>query len=89
VEGAPHISNEHEIQLRDHRILRSIEPLDFDPELANDYLACFQSDAEKAFVVGELETLYGELENPGERLKEMELIANPNVCFDSPDSDEW
>ena len=68
--------------------LRSIEPLDFDPELANDYLACFQSDAEKAFVVGELETLYGELEDPGKRLKDMELIANPNVCFDSPDSDE-
>jgi hypothetical protein len=65
--------------------LRSIEPLEFDPELAN---ACFQSDAAKAFVVGELETLYGELDDPGERLKTMELIANPNVCFDSPDSDE-
>lgn len=68
--------------------LRSIEPLDFDPELANDYLACFQSDAAKAFVVGELETLYGELDHPGERLKNMDLIANPNVCFDSADSDE-
>jgi hypothetical protein len=68
--------------------LRSIEPLDFDPELANDYLDCFQSDAAKAFVVGEVETLYGEMENPADRLKTMDLISNPNVYFDSPDSDE-
>lgn len=68
--------------------LRSIEPLDFDPELANDYLDCFQSDAAKALVVGEVETLYGEMENPGDRLKMMDLIGNPNVYFDSPDSDD-
>jgi len=68
--------------------LRSIEPLDFDPALANDYLACFQSDTAKAFVVDEVETLYADLEDPADRLKTMDLIANPNVYFDSPDSDE-
>jgi hypothetical protein len=68
--------------------LRSIKPLDFDPALADDYLACFQSDEAKAFVVGEVETLYDELENPGDRLKDMSLIGNPNVSFDSPDSDD-
>lgn len=68
--------------------LRSIEPLDFDPELANDYLDCFQSDAAKAFVVGEVETLYGELKNPSNRLKMMDVIGNPNVYFDSADSDD-
>lgn len=66
--------------------LRSIDPLEFDPELGNDYLECFQSDAAKAFVVDELRYLYGELANAGERLEIMKLIGDPNVLFDSPDS---
>jgi hypothetical protein len=37
------------------QFLRSITPLDFDPELTNDYLECFQSDAAAGFVVDELE----------------------------------
>jgi hypothetical protein len=68
--------------------LRSIEPLEVDPALAGDYLQCFQSDAAKAFVIGELEHLYGELEKPRERLKMMSVIGNPNAYFDSPDSDD-
>ncbi len=68
--------------------LRSIEPLEFDPALAGDYLQCFQSDAAKAFVVDELEHLYGELEKPGERLELMSVIANPNVYFDSDEDIE-
>jgi hypothetical protein len=68
--------------------LRSIEPLEFDPELAGDYLECFESYDAKAFVMGELETLYGELEKPGERLEMMSVIGNPNVYFDWDDDDE-
>lgn len=70
--------------------LRSIDPLEFDPELAIDYLECFQSDAAKAQVIDELEHLYGELDAPGERLELMRVIGDPNVCFDvsedEPDS---
>lgn len=68
--------------------LRTIEPLDFDPELANDYLDCFQSDTAKAFVVDELEALYGELPDSKKRLGIMKLIGNPDVCFDPPDIEE-
>jgi hypothetical protein len=68
--------------------LRSIEPLEFDPALAGDYLQCFQSDAAKAFVIDELEYLYGELEKRGERLEMMSVIGSPNTYFDSPDSDD-
>lgn len=68
--------------------LRSIEPLDFDPWLAPDYLACFQSDLAKAFVIDEVDTLYADLENPGDRLERMDLIGNPRVWFDSPDDDD-
>jgi hypothetical protein len=68
--------------------LRTIDPLEFDPELANEYLECFQSDTAKAFVVGELEALYDELTDSAARLETMKLIGNPNVCFDSPDLEE-
>lgn len=41
--------------------LRSIEPLDFDKALANDYLQCFQSEEEKGNVMDELEEFYANL----------------------------
>lgn len=68
--------------------LRSIDPLHFDPGLANDYLECFQSNAAKAFVVDELEHLYGELADSGKRLEIMSLVGNPNAFFDALDSEE-
>ena len=68
--------------------LRSIDPLEFDPGLANDYLDCFESDAAKAFVVDELDHLYGELEEPGKRLKLMDAVGDPNVYFDEPENEE-
>jgi hypothetical protein len=68
--------------------LQSIKPLDFDPALISDYLQCFQSDTAKAFVMGELEYLYDELEKSGERLKMMDMIADPNVDFDSDEEVE-
>jgi hypothetical protein len=68
--------------------LRSIEPLEFDPGLADEYLDCFKSDSAKAMILGELEVLYEDLEDQGERLKLMELVANPNVIFDFEESDD-
>lgn len=68
--------------------LRSIAPLEFDPELTQEYINCFQSDSAKSLVIGELETLYGELSDPGDRLEKMNIIGNPNVYLDSPDSED-
>jgi hypothetical protein len=68
--------------------LRSIPPLDFDPELVDEYLDCFQSDAAKAFVIDELKTHYGEMTDKGDRLKKMEVIGSPNVSFDALDAEE-
>lgn len=69
--------------------LRDIQSLDFDPALTGDYLECFQSDAGKAFVMGELEHLYSEMEGDiGERLELMQVIGAPNVYFDD-DDEEW
>lgn len=68
--------------------LRSIPPLEFDPELVDEYLDCFQSDAAKAFVRDELEHHYEELTDKGDRLKKIEVIGAPGVYFDDPDFDE-
>lgn len=62
--------------------LRQIEPLDFDPELVDDYLDCFQSDAAKSFVVDELETLYEDVADIGKRLEMIDIIACKGVYFD-------
>lgn len=62
--------------------LRSIEPLDFDEALAADYLQCFQSEEGKQAVMDELEELYSNLEDAGQRHQLMSVIGNPNMDFD-------
>lgn len=62
--------------------LRSIPPLEFDEALAPDYLQCFQSEKRKQHVMGELEELYRNVEDAGQRHAMIGLIGNPNVDFD-------
>lgn len=68
--------------------IRGIEPLGFDPGLVDEYLDCFRSDSAKSLVIGELETLYEDLDNVKERYQEVNLIGQPNVCFDDEESDD-
>ena len=69
--------------------LKGIEPLDFDPALADDYLACFQSDSAKAEVMEELEHHYQEMgsEERKKRLEMINIIGAPGVCFDLPEDE--
>lgn len=64
------------------KFIKDIEPLAFDPELIEDYLQCFYSDEKKIHVIEELEELYSEIENPGERLDMLNVIGNLHVYFD-------
>lgn len=68
--------------------IRGIEPLDFDPGLVPDYLDCFQSDSARAQVVDELETLYEDVPDKGDRLRTIGVIGLPNVYFPEDDEDE-
>lgn len=68
--------------------LRSVPPLEFDPELIDEYLECFDSETAKAFVRDELEHLYEELSDKKDRLQVMDVIGAPGVCFNDPDFDE-
>lgn len=64
------------------KFIKSIDPLQFDPQLANDYLQCFQSEEKKLAVLDELDAVYEDVENVKERLKTLDIIGNPLVVFE-------
>lgn len=61
------------------RYLRTVKPLEFDPALASEYFRCFQSEEAKQAVTDELESLYDELDSPGDRLEALRVVGDPNV----------
>ncbi len=69
--------------------LRSLPPLEFDPALDLDYLQCFGSEERKLEVMDELESLYEDLDDKGERLGLLEIIDDPNADFESPLDEEY
>ena len=68
-------------------LIKNLEPLEFDPALAVDYLQCLDSGEKKLGIMDELEGLYESIDSPNERLQTIGLIGNPFVCFDSNDED--
>lgn len=74
------LNTDQESQWLDY--IRSIEPLDFDPGLISEYLQSLGSDIKKIEITEELESLYEDVENKGERIQRVGLIGNPNVYFD-------
>jgi hypothetical protein len=68
--------------------LRDIEPLPFDKALCGEYLACFQSEGQKSFVMDELDHLFTEVSNPGERLALLSPLGDPSIDFGSEDEDD-
>ena len=68
--------------------MRGIEPLEFDPHLAEEYLSCFSSNSAKGRVLGELEALYEMIDKPKDRLEEISLITNPNIMWDWEEDDD-
>lgn len=68
--------------------LRGIEPLPFDPGLVEDYLDCFQSDNTRSQVLDEMEALYEDVSDKGERLRLISVIGSPNDYFPGCDGDK-
>src|SRR3546814_17062536 len=69
-------------------LLRGIEPLNFDPELVEDYLDCFQSHSARTQAADEMATIYEDVPDAGERLRLIGVIGSPNVKFTEDDEDE-
>ncbi|MEM6413314.1 MAG: hypothetical protein AAF720_01490 [Pseudomonadota bacterium] len=69
--------------------LRSIDPLNFDPELVEDYLECFQRNSPSMGVLEELEWHYDEMEEgKSERRQQLELIGSAGVYFGHSEDDD-
>ena len=67
------------------KFLRSIEPLDIDPEMVSEYLETFCLGEPTDTAMDEIDSLYGSLPKSGERIKLMDLVANPAVDFSRDD----
>ncbi|MBW3513046.1 hypothetical protein [Janthinobacterium sp. NKUCC06_STL] len=67
--------------------LKEIVPLDFDPELLQDYLSCFKSNPPLASVMDELEYHYENLDSEAKKLRfeTLNIIAMPGVDFSQPE----
>ncbi len=71
------------------KFMKSIEPLEFDPARASDYIECLCSDVKRQAVVDELTTFYWDVDNLSERKKDIDAIGDPNCYFrDDEDEDE-
>jgi len=71
-------------------LLRSIEPLEFDPAMVDEYLGCLNNESERLELDGELEVLYEAIDDVGDRLEMLKLIDNPTVTlmFDEEEDED-
>lgn len=70
------------------KLIKSIEPLDFDPAMAADYIECFSSDVKRLEFIDEIEAHYEELDDIKERLSIIGFVGNPNVYFNDEEGEE-
>ncbi|NQY54559.1 MAG: hypothetical protein HRT42_13420 [Campylobacteraceae bacterium] len=61
--------------------IKKTKHLDFDPSLDIEYINSMNSYEKKLDILDELESLYEDLENPGDRLKLMNLIGSVGIEF--------
>lgn len=62
--------------------IRDIEPLNFDPALANEYISAFNSDLKRYEILAEIEEHYHEIDNKKQRIEMLEIMDKRNVFFD-------
>jgi hypothetical protein len=70
------------------KFIKEIDPLEFDSGLLSEYLQSFQNDLRKLEHLDEVDALYENVENKGERLKMLDVIGNPYIHFDDDFEEE-
>lgn len=68
------------------KFLRGIKPLNIDPEMVSEYIGTYCLSEPTDTAMDEIDSLYESMPESGERIKLMDLVANPTVDF-SHDSD--
>ncbi|AAW31025.1 hypothetical protein pBT9727_0054 (plasmid) [[Bacillus thuringiensis] serovar konkukian str. 97-27] len=68
-------------------LIRQIKPLNFEPELVNEYLNVFKSDLEKHRYIDEVDEYYQDINDKKERIEILNLLSNPNVSFNYDEVD--
>jgi hypothetical protein len=75
----------------DHiELLRSFDPLSLDPGLAPAYIKALLNDSRMAYeyVEGEIEELYSEVDDVGERFEMLGLMDNEWLIYGDEDENE-
>jgi hypothetical protein len=67
--------------------MRSLNPLRFDPALADEYVACILGAGDTSGALSELDDLYSEVDDVGNRLASIAAIGDSAIEWDSPDDD--
>jgi hypothetical protein len=63
-------------------LIRSFEVLDFDPEMAPQYIKALVNESHLPMVEGEVDELYTEIENIGERISMVDIIDNEHLSYE-------
>lgn len=67
-------------------LIHDIDHLDFDPALETDYIQSMNSFEKKLVILDELESLYEDIDKPGDRLSLINAIGSPGVEFETIDN---
>lgn len=70
---------------------KSIKPLELDPALSSEYLQFIlkRRTRSTSMIMEEIETLYEELDRPGDRQQMIDAIKNPDVDFEMLNQSVW
>lgn len=80
------INTKEKSQLLD--FIKSIKPLEFDIAMVNDFIISLGNSLKRIEISEEVETLYSELDDKGERLEIINIVGDPSVSFDDEDDEE-
>jgi len=70
-------------------LIKEIDHLDFDPALEVGYIQSLNSFEKKLDILDELESLYEDIDKPGDRLKLINAIGSSGVEFEINDMEEF
>ena len=69
--------------------IKDIDHLDFDPALETDYIQSMNSFEKKLAILDELESLYQDIDKPGDRLSLINAIGSSGIEFETIEDEDF